>query len=79
MVSHDHLVRSVLEQSLNQRLYIVACKDCDYLLSESLCQITGLSYEFKSYRLDNTASLLREHIYILIITFIIHIVPILRC
>ena len=76
MVSHYHLVRSVLEQSLDQGLYIVAGEDGHHLLSEGIGQVTCLSYKLESDRLNNTASLLREHIYVLIITFIIHIAQI---
>ena len=70
MSSHPHLARPDLDQSVEKSLYMVAGEVVNNFLPESIGKPAAFSYKHKSERLNNTASLLREHIYVFIVTFI---------
>ena len=77
VVGNHHLIGAVLEEGLDEMLHIVACEHGHHLGAEGPGQVTGLAYELEGNRLDNTASLFCEHIYVLVVVLVDHICKIL--
>ena len=72
MVGDHYLIGAILEKCGDEPFHIVAGQDGNHLLSQCFRKVSGLAYKLQCDRLDNTASLFCEHIYVLVVVLVDH-------